>query len=165
MKIVDLTQTIKNNMRVYPGDPAVGIEQYHIIETNGWRLKKLTMGSHTGTHVDAFSHMDKSGKSLSEIDLSSFCGQAMALKTHDYYPKNLGLIFTLGKLSTDLFPKIKNTNSPFVAFSENCQFSDSFVELERNLLKNGTITFNGLVNTEKLPTNRQFMFYGFPLKI
>ena len=34
------------------------------------------MGSHTGTHVDAFSHMHKDGETLEEIPLERFFGKA-----------------------------------------------------------------------------------------
>jgi kynurenine formamidase len=39
------------------------------------------------------------------------------------------------------------------------------VELERELLKKQVLTLGNLVNIERLPVNKEFMFYGFPFKI
>ncbi|SJZ55341.1 cyclase family protein [Selenihalanaerobacter shriftii] len=79
MKVIDLTKSIHTKMQVYPGDPEVSVEVVHTYEENDWLLRKLTMGSHTGTHVDAFSHMDKEGETLDDIPLNRFCGKAQAV--------------------------------------------------------------------------------------
>jgi kynurenine formamidase len=63
MKIIDLSMPIYHGMKVYPGDPEVSVEQVHTYQTHGCKLSKITMGTHTGTHVDAFVHMDEQGKS------------------------------------------------------------------------------------------------------
>jgi len=57
MKVIDLSLPIYYGMEVFPGDPEVNIETIHTHENEGWELRKISMGSHTGTHVDAFSHM------------------------------------------------------------------------------------------------------------
>jgi len=37
--------------------------------------------------------------------------------------------------------------------------------MEQRLLRHGIITFTDLVNLEKLPPDKDFTFYGVPLKI
>ena len=64
MKIIDLSQSLYNKMPVYPGDPEVKIQQIHSLAKEGWRLRYLQFASHTGSHVDAFSHMDEKGKTF-----------------------------------------------------------------------------------------------------
>ena len=77
MKIIDLTQETYTNMEVYQGDPEVEIQKIQDINTHGWNLSLLKMGSHTGTHVDVFYHMDEKGETLENIELSRFIGRAI----------------------------------------------------------------------------------------
>ena len=80
MKIIDLSQSLYNKMPVYPGDPEVKIQQIHSLAKEGWRLRYLQFASHTGSHVDAFSHMDEKGKTLDQMPLSKFMGPAQRVK-------------------------------------------------------------------------------------
>lgn len=162
MTIVDLSQTLKTGMKVYPGDPIVKIVQVHNLNHEGWRLKNLSLGSHTGTHVDAFAHMDKDGDTLDKIPLDKFFGSAVVVKSTDKFPQNTGLIFGKGYLKIEDLNKIISAQPPFIGVSINCDFP---VPLERNLLQSGIIIFGNLINVEKLPTGKIFIFYGFPLKI
>ena len=162
MKIIDLSETIFSGMIVYPGDPEVVFEKKHSIQREGWRLQKLTFGSHTGTHVDAFSHMDSKGQFLNKIPLKKFFGLAQVVDISGKFPLKKGLLFSSGKLGLSLFNKIIQVKPIFVGCSVNCDLS---VDLERQLLKSGILTFTDLVNVDKLPQNKDFMFYGFPLKL
>lgn len=157
MKIIDLSKKIKNNMEVYPGDPAVKVSNSHIIEIDGFRLKTLTMGTHTGTHVDAFSHMIHNGKSLDEIPLGKFLGKAVYISKTDDFPKGKGLIFD-SRVDIESREKIIKANPNFVA-------GDLSYELEVELLEREIITYTDLINLEKLPRNTEFFFIGLPLKI
>lgn len=162
MQIIDLSLPIYNKMPVYPGDPEVKIEQIHSLKKEGWRLRLLSLGSHTGTHVDAFAHMDDEGKTIDEIPIQRFFGEAKVVSIDSRLPKKIGLVFSKQKLCESVFEKIKNAHPPFIAVGRDCEFE---VELERKLLKNGIVTFTDLINIDLLPKNKQFMFYGFPLKI
>src|SRR3990167_7414533 len=162
MTIVDLSQTLVTGMKVYPGDPIVKIVQVHNLNYEGWRLRNLSFGSHTGTHVDAFAHMDKNGDTLDKTPLNKFFGRAVVVKSTDKFPKNVGIIFGKDSLKIEDFDKIISARPPFIGISADCDFP---VPLERKLLLSGVIIFGNLVNTEKLPAKKPFMFYGFPLKI
>lgn len=162
MRVIDLSQVISPGMKVYPGDPKVEIRQIHTLVKDGWRLRLIKLGSHTGTHVDAFSHMNKKGNTLDDISLEKFFGRAWVVDVADNFPKKVGLVFASGKLDLSVFDKIIAAKPPFIAVSSVCEFE---VDLERKLLQNGIITFTDLINVENLPRNKEFMFYGFPLKI
>lgn len=157
MKIIDLTKKIKDNMEVYKGDPKVEIFESHNLNNDGFRLKTLKFGSHTGTHVDSFSHMVENGKTLDEIPLDRFLGKAVCLSPKDSYPSGYGFIFN-EKVNEEYFEKIKNSNPNFVG-------GDLSFELEKLLLENEIITFTDLINLEKLPRNKEFLFIGLPLNI
>ena len=157
MKIVDLSQTIQQAMEVYPGDPEVQVEVVHTLASHTWELRKLTLSTHTGTHVDAFSHMHAAGQSIDKIPLDKFFGKAVVTGAEAPFPTGVGLFFT-EEAGVELFPGIKAATPPFVG-------GKITEALERALLKAGIVTYTDLVNLEQIPLNTPFMFYGFPLKI
>ena len=79
MRIIDLSMPIYTNMNVFPGDPQVKIDVVHTYKKNTWELRQLNMGSHTGTHVDAYSHMHEGKETLDEIALERFFGKAQVV--------------------------------------------------------------------------------------
>lgn len=162
VQIIDLTETLSNGMDVYPGDPEVMITPIHHYDREGWLLRHLQMGSHTGTHVDAFSHMDKDGASLDDMPLSRFSGWARVAQIDQPLPESIGLIFHHGDLTDDHLPTILASQAPFIAVGDSATMT---VELERALLQNQVVTFTRLVNCDQLPTDQPFFFMGLPLKI
>jgi len=54
--IIDLTQTISENLEVYPGDPPVEVHTVSTLE-DGFVLERVCMSSHGGTHLDAPWHV------------------------------------------------------------------------------------------------------------
>ncbi len=46
---------------------------------NGSNVSRLTIGSHTGTHLDAPSHFIEGAASVSDVDLSSLVGPAIVV--------------------------------------------------------------------------------------
>ena len=69
-KFTDVTLGISNAMPVWPGDPEVHIRAVKSILTDGFAVSEITIGSHTGTHIDAPSHFIKGGKDVDGLDLS-----------------------------------------------------------------------------------------------
>ena len=53
MRIIDLTHPISEDMPVYPGTEPPIFETGCSIEEAGFLEKKITLYSHTGTHIDA----------------------------------------------------------------------------------------------------------------
>jgi kynurenine formamidase len=79
MRIVDLTHIVSPNMPVYPGtEQPIFITGCSIDET-GFLEKKITMYSHTGTHVDAPAHLIKNHNTLDVLSIEHFHGSAMML--------------------------------------------------------------------------------------
>lgn len=162
MKIIDLSQTLKDNMDVYPGDPEVHIKQIHELDKEGWRLRYLQMSSHIGTHADAFSHMDMVGETIDNIPIDRYIGETVVVSADDNFPVGVGLAFKEGKLGLSLFNKIVQSKPKFVVVGNMAKLE---VELERKLLQSKIITITDLIEMDKLPTNKSFMFYAVPLKI
>ena len=79
MKITDLTHTIYSDMPVFPGTEQPIFEKANTLEKDGFRETKITMYSHTGTHIDAPAHMLSSGPYLDNLDIEHFIGNATTL--------------------------------------------------------------------------------------
>ena len=80
-KIIDLTFTIKDGMTTFPVSwhPRVEISTQGRIGIEKRETKKLVIGTHTGTHVDAPKHFIKNGKSIDKIDLEILNGEALVI--------------------------------------------------------------------------------------
>lgn len=79
MKIIDLTHSISPNMPVYPGtEPPIFLQGCSIDEI-GFLEKKITLYSHTGTHIDAPAHLIKGSKTLDQLQIEHFHGKALVL--------------------------------------------------------------------------------------
>ncbi|BCU67605.1 cyclase [Sulfolobales archaeon HS-7] len=81
--ILDLSLYIENEMPFYPGDPKPYIKTYKTLEKDGVNLHELHLGTHTGTHVDVPFHFVKDGKTLDQIPLERFMGNATSLAVTD----------------------------------------------------------------------------------
>ncbi len=79
MRIVDLSHTVSPNMPVYPGTEQPIFITGCSIEEFGFLEKKITMYSHTGTHVDAPAHLIKDADTLDLMAIEHFHGAALML--------------------------------------------------------------------------------------
>ncbi|KAK7057710.1 putative cyclase [Favolaschia claudopus] len=79
MQTVDLSHSLKTGMQVYPGDPTFNCMCVATIQKDGSAVRSLSMGTHTGTHVDAPSHFIVDGKSIDQVPLSTFIGPALVI--------------------------------------------------------------------------------------
>ena len=80
MKIIDISQSLHENMPVYPGDPEFEAQRvYSFTQGDACEVSRIALGSHCGTHVDAPSHMLPNGESIDAISLNSFIGPCCVL--------------------------------------------------------------------------------------
>lgn len=79
MPVLDLTHPITPTMTVYPGSEPPGFIPVSNIKKDGFRETRLTMYSHTGTHMDSPAHITLAGKTLDAYDPDYFYGSALAL--------------------------------------------------------------------------------------
>lgn len=76
MPIFDLTHSIHAGMPVYPGTEPPQFLNVCTIEQDGFVERRMTLFSHTGTHVDAPAHILPGGATLDQLTAERFCGQA-----------------------------------------------------------------------------------------
>ena len=77
MRVYDISVGISPDIPVWPGDPAVKLEQVQsIAEGAEANISRLEAGAHVGTHIDAPLHFIEGGKSVDAIPLKSLMGRA-----------------------------------------------------------------------------------------
>ena len=76
-KIIDLTYDIEEGMTTFNAHwhPTVSIKQLGRLGFEGRETRKISLGTHTGTHVDAPLHFIKNGKTIDQIPLQKLIGQ------------------------------------------------------------------------------------------
>lgn len=79
MRVVDLSHVIQPGMPMYPGTEPPLFECGTSIERDGFVETRLTLFSHTGTHMDAPAHLLKDGPTLDRLDVSRFIGPAVVI--------------------------------------------------------------------------------------
>ena len=76
---VDLSRPVAPGMPVWPGDPEFSARVLPDAGGGFCRVTALALGTHTGTHVDAPSHVLPDGPALDELPLELFAGAAVVL--------------------------------------------------------------------------------------
>ena len=79
MKITDLTHILHSGMPVYPGTEQPIFQKANTLEEDGFQEAKITMYSHTGTHIDSPAHMLQDRPYLDDFEIDKFIGKAMIL--------------------------------------------------------------------------------------
>ncbi len=79
MQVIDLSHLISPDMPVYPGTEPPLFETPVSIEDDGFLEKKITLFSHTGTHVDAPAHMRPGALTLDRMRIDKFLGTGFVI--------------------------------------------------------------------------------------
>lgn len=83
-KLFDISVPVKNGGVVYPGNPEIQIELQQDMSRGGSsNVSLLSIGSHTGTHVDAPLHMIPGGAGVDGIPLDALIGPALVIGFDD----------------------------------------------------------------------------------
>lgn len=79
MRVIDLTHTISTDMSLFPGSEKPGLETICSYDDAGYKVTKITMGSHIGTHMDSPAHIYPNRKSLDDFGVEQFIGKALVI--------------------------------------------------------------------------------------
>ena len=79
--IIDLSMVISEGMMTFPvhWHPVVEITQLGRFHVEGRETKKFTLGTHTGTHVDAPRHFIPNGITIEKTNLEIYYGKCRVL--------------------------------------------------------------------------------------
>lgn len=81
---IDVTVPIRDQMVHWPGDPGIELTHTsHLERGDPATVSKLSLGVHTGTHVDAPLHFIPGTPGIDEIDLSNVLGVARVIEIED----------------------------------------------------------------------------------
>src|SRR5215510_13660410 len=81
---IDLTVAIRHEMVHYPGDPAVELRQTkHLDWGDPATVSHLSLGVHTGTHVDAPVHFIGGAPGVDEFSIDAMIGPARVIEILD----------------------------------------------------------------------------------
>lgn len=127
MRWVDVSIPLRNGMTVWPGDPPFDlVPERRIAAQEGCNTSRLSLATHTGTHVDAPWHFEESGKRLDALDPAVFFGDALVIALPDVQvirPEDLGTHSlpprVLFKTRNSDFPVDAPFTSDYVAVGED----------------------------------------------
>ncbi len=83
-RIFDVSVPLANGAVIYPGNPEVRVAPHQrIAHGDGANVSTLSLGTHTGTHVDAPWHFLDDGAAVDEMSLDLFVGPALLVAVAD----------------------------------------------------------------------------------
>ena len=100
MPIIDLSHSISENMPVYPGTAPPVIHTGCSIAEEGFLEKKITMFSHTGTHMDAPAHLIENAQTLDCLPVEHFYGKAFILRRDEGQGQEIALDELLPRMAS-----------------------------------------------------------------
>ncbi|MFQ5691853.1 MAG: cyclase family protein, partial [Nitrospinota bacterium] len=80
MTLIDLTHPLSNRLPVYwPWHPKTDLSPCSSYEENKCLVHRITVGTHTGTHIDAPSHFYAGAKNIDELPLDLWVSEAQVV--------------------------------------------------------------------------------------
>ena len=79
MKVIDLTHTINCDTPVYPGSERPTLGAVARLGEHGYRETRLSIDSHTGTHIDPPAHLVADGRTLDSFAADAFIGVGLVI--------------------------------------------------------------------------------------
>ena len=81
MRIHDITLPLSAELPVYPGDPPVEIAPWlSMVDGAAANVSRLTLSTHSGTHIDSPRHFSDTGLPVDEIPLELLIGKALVVE-------------------------------------------------------------------------------------
>ncbi|MBN2879019.1 MAG: cyclase family protein [Clostridia bacterium] len=191
-EIIDLSQKLFDKMPVHPYDEEAIVIQNRFIENDKYSNTKISLGMHTGTHIDAPSHLILGGKGLESYQLSHFMGRACVINvsgkkeiTLSEEDKNkikkseivlfytgYGDMFEQAEYYAEDAPVISIETAEYLVLQKikiagmDLPSPDRFPFVVHNiLLSKDILIIENLTNLEKLLDMTEFLFMALPIKI
>ncbi|TFD61416.1 cyclase family protein [Cryobacterium suzukii] len=166
-RVVDLSLVVNSTTQTYPGDPQPRFEVHSTIERDGFNLLSVSMGSQTGTHVDAPYHFDESAPKIDELPLDRFVGRAAIVNAQGLGPR--------GRITWEHVAPVADQLEPGVIvllhtgwsahYGTDLYFDNPFLEADacRRMIALGVRTFGiDAINIDETPDS-DHAGEGFPV--
>jgi arylformamidase len=84
MHVIDISLMVSGTLPVWPGDPSVELHLIESIEEGAQaNVSHLSMGAHTGTHVDAPHHFLNDGRTVEGLPLNVLTGPCYVVELQE----------------------------------------------------------------------------------
>jgi arylformamidase len=83
----DVSHVISKDMPIYPGNPIPKFESVLSLQNDGVNVSRVSLGTHTGTHVDSQNHFILNGIGIENEPITKFIGEAVVV---DFSKKMIG---------------------------------------------------------------------------
>lgn len=81
---IDISVPLRNGMVSWPGDPPFEVIRISdVAKGDHATVSRISMGSHTGTHIDAPAHFIKDGTDVASLPLEIMVGPAKVIRIKD----------------------------------------------------------------------------------
>lgn len=166
VRVVDLSHPVTPETQVYPGDPVPHLEQHSTIDRDGFNLMSISMGSQSGTHVDAPYHFDNDTKRIDELPLPLFVGPATVIDCGNLSARQAITVESLGDQLAEIqsgdIVLFKTQWSRFYGTDEYFNNPYLHADLVKLLLDRGVLTFGlDAINIDETP-DETHEGVGFP---
>ena len=98
-RVVDLTHTLASGIPLYPGGRALELTSTARMDRDGYFMNTITVGEHTGTHVDAPAHFVEGRATAAEIPAERLVGPAVVVDLRAACAANADYRATVGDLT------------------------------------------------------------------
>jgi kynurenine formamidase len=106
-EILDLSKVLDERLEIYSegaySDPPLKVESWCSIPDQGYKVSRLTLGTQTGTHIDAPAHFIPGGATLEQLPLQSLVGPYVWVDLDVLTPANLAELIAGYRGETILF--------------------------------------------------------------
>ena len=179
--LIDITSLLNQNTKIYPGDPEFKLKQIFTIEKDGLNLCGLSLGTHTGTHIDAPLHFFNSKESIADLDLKYLITNAIVVDVSGLNSIDEKFIsgLSLNGINSILFKTdrkdiyLTKTGAQYIAgkgiliVATECldieDDTDNTFSVHKTLLSNNVLIVENIDLSNVKPGI--YKFYCFPLKI
>ena len=125
---IDVTVAIRDGMVHWPDNPPIHVERMMDIEHGDKaNVSKISMGVHTGTHVDAPVHFDDDAKGVESIPLDALMGAARVIAIKDKKQVTVAEL-SAAKVKAGERILLKTRNSP-AAWKKSPEFVEDAVHI------------------------------------
>jgi arylformamidase len=127
-EIIDISVMLQKGMVTWPGDPVFTMDHHlSIPEGDTCNVSKLSMGVHTGTHIDAPKHFFPEGTAVDKLLLEECVGECLVVSVENHPVVTAELLSqTVTEKCTRLL--IKTDNSKL--WAQGGKFNKDFVPLD-----------------------------------
>ena len=183
--LIDLTMPIHEGMTTYPGHPHTEIEMVKRYQADGREVRKFSMSTHAGTHIDAPRHFIPNGLTIDQIHPDILIGKCAVVDFFDLAMGNINLpderrillrsgwyhmindkvYYEHGGLGKRALEQIMAIRPFLIAMDFPSPDAPGQSKVHNILLGYGAVLVEYLTNTDALADIDEVEIYCLPLKI